>query len=124
MLWGIFGYKIKDISTEDLHKEADILTPNQKSVYDKAVMFWRIINNCEPQELFMDLLLQGSQNNRQQTFFIQQSNREKVGKFSFANRLNDIVPLLGHVWLDVGEKQMKKMLKSTILEIVPAKCDT
>ena len=123
-LRAVFGYKIKDISTEDLHKEADILTPNQKSVYDKAVMFWRIINNCEPQELFMDLLLQGSQNNRQQTFFIQQSNREKVGKFSFANRLNDIVPLLGHVWLDVGEKQMKKMLKSTILEIVPAKCDT
>ena len=51
-LRAVFGYKIKDISTEDLHKEANILTPNQKSVYDKAVMFWRITNNCEPQELF------------------------------------------------------------------------
>jgi hypothetical protein len=38
-------------------------------------------------------------NKRQQTFFIQQSNREKVGKLSFANRLNDIVPLLSDVWL-------------------------
>ena len=122
-LRAVFGYKIKDISTEDLHKEADILTPNQKSVYDKAVMFWRIINNCEPQELFMDLLLQGSHNKRQRTFFIQQSNREKVGKFSFANRLNDIVPLLSDVWLDESEKQMKKTLKTMILETVPAKCD-
>ncbi len=32
-----------------LYKEADIVTPNQKSVYDKAVIFWRIVNNCEPQ---------------------------------------------------------------------------
>ena len=28
-LRAVFGYKIKDISTEYLHKEADILTPNQ-----------------------------------------------------------------------------------------------
>ena len=122
-LRAVFGYKIKDISTEELHKEADILTPNQKSVYDKAVVFWRIVNNCEPQELFLDLLLQGSHNKRQQTFFIQQSNREKVGKFSFANRLNDIVPLLSDAWLDESEKQMKKTLKTLILETVPAKCD-
>jgi len=122
-LRAVFGYKIKDISTGDLRKEANILTPNQKSVYDKAVMFWRITNNCEPQELFMDLLLQGSHNKRQRTFFIQQSNREKVGKFSFANRLNDIIPLLSDVWLDENEKQMKKTLKTMILETVPAKCD-
>jgi hypothetical protein len=74
----VFGYRIKDISTEDLHKEADILTPNQKSVCDKAVMFWRIINNCKPQELFMDLLLQGSHNKRQRTFCIQQSNQDNL----------------------------------------------
>jgi hypothetical protein len=56
----VFGYKIKDISTEELHKEADILTPNQKSVYDKAVTLWRIGTSCELQELFMDLFLQGT----------------------------------------------------------------
>jgi hypothetical protein len=104
-LRAVFGYRIKDISTSDLHKEADILTPNQKSYYDKAVMFWRIINNCEPQELFMDLLLQGSHNKRQKTFHLQQSNMERVGKFSFANRLNDIIPLLSDSWLDESEKQ-------------------
>jgi hypothetical protein len=54
---------------------------------------------------------------------IQQSNREKVRKFSFANRLNDIIPLLSYVWLDKNEKQMKKTLKTIILETVPAKCD-
>jgi len=54
----------------------------------------------------------------------QQSNREKVGKFSFANRLNDIIPLLSDVWLDENEKEMKKTLKTIILETVPAKCDT
>jgi len=27
-------------------KEADILTPNQKSVNGEAVIFWRIANNC------------------------------------------------------------------------------
>jgi len=41
----------------------------------------------------------------------------------FANRLNDIIPLLSDVWLDENEKQMKKTLKTIILETVPAKCD-
>jgi hypothetical protein len=46
---------------------------------------------------------------------------ERVGKFSFTN---DIIPLLSDSWLDEGEKQMKKTLKTKILEIVPAKCDS
>jgi hypothetical protein len=66
---------------------------------------------------------QGSHNKWQQTFFIQKSNREKVGKFSFANRLNDIVSLLSDAWLNESEKQMKKTLKTLILETVTAKCD-
>jgi len=123
-LRAVFGYPIKDISTSALHKEANILTPFQKAYYDKAVMFWRIINNCEPQELLMDLLLQGYHNKRQKIFHLQQSNMERVGKFSFTNRLNDIIPLLSDSWLDESEKQMKKTLKTKILEIVPAKCDS
>ena len=123
-LRAVFGYRIKDISTSDLHEKANILTPFQKAYYDKAVMFWRIINNCEPLELFMDLLLQGAHNKRQGIFHLQQSNMERVGKFSFANRLNDIIPLLSDSWLDKSEKQMKKTLKDKILEIVPAKCDS
>jgi hypothetical protein len=123
-LRAVLGYRIKDISTSDLHEEANILTPFQKAYYDKAVMFWRIINNCEPRELFMDLLLQGAHNKRQGIFHLQQSNMERVGKFSFANRLNDIIPLLSDSWLDMSEKQMKKKLKDKILEIVPAKCDS
>jgi len=47
----------------------------------------------------------------------------ETGKFSFATRLNDSIPLLSDVWLDENEKQMKKTLKSMILETVPAKCD-
>jgi hypothetical protein len=123
-LRAVLGYQIKDISTSDLHEEANILTPFQKAYYDKAVMFWRIINNCEPRELFMDLLLHGAHNKRQGIFHLQQSNMERVGKFSFANRLNDIIPLLSDSWLDMSEKQMKKKLKDKILEIVPAKCDS
>ena len=111
------------MSTSDLHNQAGILTPFQKAYYDKAVMFWRIVNNCEPWKLFMDLLLQGSHNKRQKTFHLQQSNMERVGKFSFANRLNDIIPLLSDSWLDESESQMKKTLKTKILEFVPAKCD-
>jgi hypothetical protein len=97
---------------------------DKTAYYDMAVMFWRIINNCEPQELLMDLLLQGNHNKRQKKFHLQQSNMERVGKFSFANRLNDIIPLLSDSWLDESEKQMKKTLKTKILEIVPAKCDS
>ncbi len=47
---------------------------------------------------------------------------ERVGKFSFTNRLNDIIPLLSDSRLDESEKQMKKTLKIKILEIVPTKC--
>jgi hypothetical protein len=41
------------------------------------------------------------------TLFIQKLNKDKVGKFSFANRLNGNVPLLSDIWLDGNEKQMK-----------------
>jgi hypothetical protein len=34
-----------------------------------------------------------------------------------------IIPLLSDVWLDENEKEMKKTLKTIILETVPAKCD-
>ncbi len=88
-----------------------ILTPFQKANYDKAVMYWRIVNNCEPWELFMDLLLHGSHNKQQKKFHVQQSNTKRVGKFSFANRLNDIIPLLSDSWLDKSESQMKKKSK-------------
>jgi len=72
----------------------------------------------------MDLLIQGSHYKRQRTFCIQQSNQDKAGKFSFVNRLNDIVPFLVEVWLDESDKQMKKTLKTKILEKIPAKCDS
>jgi hypothetical protein len=49
---------------------------------------------------------------------------ERVGEFSFTNRLNDIIPLLSDCWLYESEKQMKKTLKTKILDIVPAKCDS
>jgi hypothetical protein len=83
-------------------------------------MFWRIINNCEPKELLMGLLLQGYHDKQQKIFHLQQSNMERVGKFSFTNRL----PLLSDSWLDESEKQMQKTLKTKILEIIPAKCDS
>ncbi len=55
----ISGYRNKDIYTEELYVEANILTPCQKSYYVKAVMFWRINNNnFEHEELFWDLALQ------------------------------------------------------------------
>jgi len=49
---------------------------------------------------------------------------ERVEKFSFAHRLNDIIPLLSDSWLVESEKQMKKTLKDNTLEIIPAKCDS
>jgi hypothetical protein len=85
------------------------------------VTFWTIIISFELQELFIDL--QGSHNKQQQTYLIQQSNTEKIEKFSFANRLNNIVPLLSDVWLDESGKQMKKTLKTIVLVTVPTKCD-
>ncbi len=44
-LQAVFGYC--RLSTPDLHNQAGILTPFQKAYYDKAVMFRRIVNNCE-----------------------------------------------------------------------------
>jgi hypothetical protein len=35
-----------------------------------------------------------------------------------------IIPLLSDCWLDESEKQMKKTLKTKILDIVSAKCDS
>jgi len=117
------GYRIKDISTVDLHLKAGILTPYQRGFYDKAITFWKIINSCAPVELFLDLLNQGKHHNRNSNFYLQQNNHQRVGKFAFANRLNDIVPILGDQWLDQSEYTMKKTVKKIILDKIPAKCD-
>jgi hypothetical protein len=68
------GYKIKDISTSLLHTKANVLTPFQRSFYDKAMIFWKIINNCGPECLFLDLLTQGFYHECQKTFYLKQNN--------------------------------------------------
>jgi hypothetical protein len=70
-----------------------------------------------------DLICSPGISKQMTTLFIQKLNKDKVGKFSFANRLNGNVPLLSDIWLDGNEKQMKKTLKTIILETAPAKCD-
>ncbi len=56
--------------------------------------------------------------------FIKLNLKSQKRKFSFTNRLNDIIALLSDCWLDESEKQMKKTLKTKILDIVPAKSDS
>ncbi len=94
------GYRIKDISTSNLHSEARILTPCQKSFYDNAMIFWRIINNCEPDNMYLDLLTQGSHHKRTQTINMRQNHNGNIGKLAFENKLNNILCLLGLTWLD------------------------
>jgi len=121
-LRAVLGYRVREISTINLHAEADILTPYQRGFYEKAVMFWKIIHSCVPAELHLDLLNQGAHNKRNATFYLHQNNLEAVGKFAFANRLNNIVSILGDRFLDESEFMMKKTVKRTVLEKIPAKC--
>jgi hypothetical protein len=115
------GYKIKDISTSLLHTKANVLTPYQRSFYDKAMIFWKIINNCEPECLFLDLLTQGFHHERQKTFYLKQNNIAEIGRFSFENRLNNVLCLLGDNWLDLSQVSVKRMLNDIILQNIPAK---
>ncbi len=115
------GYKIKDISTSLLHSKANILTPYQRSFYDKAMIFWKIINNCEPECLFLDLLTQGFHHECQKTFYLKQNNIAEIGRFSFENRLNNVLSLLGDNWLDLSQVSVKRVLNNTILQNIPAK---
>jgi hypothetical protein len=117
------GYKIRDISTVQIHLKADVLTPYQKAFQDKAVLFWRIINNCEPEVLHLDLLNQGFYHERTGTYYLQQENLNKIGKLAFENRLNNILCLLPSSWLDESENSMKKTLKNIVQQNIPAKCD-
>jgi hypothetical protein len=116
-----FGYKIQDISTEDLHKEANMLTPHQRSYQDKIILFWRIINSCKPYDLFMDLITQGQHLNRLSRFHMQLVATSKAGTFSFANRLNDSLSMMGDTFLDMTEFSMKKTIRNIISSNVPAK---
>ena len=122
VLRAAFGYKVKDISTSKLHSEAKILTPYQKSFKDKALIFWKVINSCEPECLYLELLNQGIHHERNKTFYLQQNNIGKIGKMSLENRLNNILCLLGDKWLDHSLTTVKKMLNDIIKENIPAKC--
>ena len=122
VLRAALGYKVKDISTSALHSEARILTPYQKSFKDKALTFWKVINSCEPEYLYLELLNQGIHHECNKTFYLQQNNIGKIGKLSFENRLNNILCLLGDKWLDQGLTAVKKMLIDVIKENIPAKC--
>jgi hypothetical protein len=126
------GYKIKDISTSLLHTKANVLTPYQRSFYDKAMIFWKIIYNCEPECLFLDLFTQGFHYERQKTFYLKQNNIGKtfylkqnniglIGRFSFENRLNNALCLLGDNWLDLSQVYVKRMLEEIILQNIPVK---
>ena len=122
VLRAAFGYRVKDISTVSLHLRAGLLTPYQRSFMDKAMVFWRVINNCEPENLLLELLTQGVHHERNKTFYLQQNNNAKIGRWSFENRLNNILSLLGDTWLDQSQTAVKKMLNNIIKENIPAKC--
>ena len=120
-LRAVLGYRIRDISTVVLHREAGILTPYQHCFLDGAMMFWRIINSCEPYNLYMDLLNQGAHHER--NFHYYMNYFKQSGNFAFPNRLNDILSLLGDSWLDQSNCTVKKIVKKQVLEKVPAKRD-
>jgi len=82
-----------------------------------------LVKNCESKELFLDLPLQRFHDKRQQIFYIQQSNEERVGTFSSSNRLNDIIPPVCDKLINENEASMKMILKTKILDPVLAKCD-
>ncbi len=42
---------------------------------------------------------------------------ERVGKFSFAKRLDDIILLLSDSWLEESKNQMKKTLETKIWKL-------
>ncbi len=91
----------------------------QQTRNDKDVMFWRITNNCQSQVLFLDLPLCRFHNKRQKIFHFQQSNRERVETFSFSNRFDDIIPLLGDKWLNENDPNIKMIF----LETFSAECN-
>jgi hypothetical protein len=122
VLRATFGYRVKDISTDALHSKARLLTPYQKSFKDKAMVFWRVVNSCEPENLFLELLNQGIHHERNKTFYLKQNNIGKIGRLSFENRLNNILGLLGDKWLDQSQTTVKKMLNDIIKENLPAEC--
>jgi hypothetical protein len=86
-------------------------------------MFWKIVNSCEPEDLLLDLLTQGRHNDRNSTLYLNPENSRKIGKFSFANQMNNIIEILGDNWLDLNLEMMKKTLKIVIKNNIPAKCD-
>jgi hypothetical protein len=85
------------------------------------MIFWKIINNCEPECLFLDLLTQGFHHEPQKTFYLKQNNIAEIGRFSFENRLNNVLCLLGDNWLDLDQVSVKRMLNDIILQNIPAK---
>ncbi len=67
------------------------------------------------------LLTQGFHHERQKTFYLKQNNIAEIGRFSFENRLNNILCLLGDNWLDLSQVSVKRMLNDIILQNIPAK---
>jgi predicted secreted acid phosphatase len=86
-----------------------------------AIMFWKIIKNCEPENIFFDLLTQGEHKSRLSHYYFKQSSSSEVRKHAFVNRLNDSIPLLGDTFLDLSEYAMKKFVKKIVIENIPAK---
>jgi hypothetical protein len=78
VLRAAFGYKVKDISTVSLHLRAGLLTPYQRSFMDKAMVFWIVINNCEPENLLLELLNQGAHHEGNKTFTFNKTTMQMV----------------------------------------------
>jgi hypothetical protein len=72
--------------------------------------------------ILFNFLNQGVYHERNKTFYLQQNNNAKIGRWSFENRLNNILSLLGDKWLDENQTAVKKMLNNIIKENIPAKC--
>ncbi len=66
----------------------------------------------ESECLFLNLLTQGFHYEHQKTFYLKQNNIGEIGRFSFENRPNNVLCLLGDNWLDLSQVSVKRMFFS------------
>jgi hypothetical protein len=115
-LRAVFGYRIKDISTSDLHEEADILTPFQKTYYNKEVTVSG--GSSTPVNLrnssWICFFRELTTSDMEYSTFSSQTWKESESLVLPIDTMT--LSLLSDSWLDEREK-LKKTLKTKMLEI-------
>ena len=115
------GKKRDKMSTEDLHKSANIQSPWQQAFYGPTKLLQAIMHSELPSKLYKEIVKNIAFKIRTNTWNITMDHLSEMGKLRLPNSIREAADLLPEDLCHIKPILFKNALRKKIMEHIPTK---